>query len=103
MVSNSNDSLQRLEEKVLKKVKTKEKEQRVLDKQNPLFEALRSLRRQVADEENKPPFMIFSDATLQDMVQKKPKTLQEMLSVSGVGQFKLEQYGARFLSVIKDG
>lgn len=70
--------------------------------QNPLFIALRALRRTLADEENKPPFMIFSDATLHHMTELKPQTLEQMLDVSGVGQHKLTQYGAQFLKVLQE-
>lgn len=68
--------------------------------QSPLFEALRAIRRQLADEENKPPFMIFSDTTLHDMVRLNPTTLNEMLDVSGVGQHKLAHYGHAFLKCL---
>jgi ATP-dependent DNA helicase RecQ len=67
---------------------------------SPLFEKLRILRREIAEEENKPPFMIFSDATLRDMVRIMPTTLNELLSVSGVGQHKLTHYGKRFLEAL---
>jgi ATP-dependent DNA helicase RecQ len=67
---------------------------------HPVFEILRKLRREIAQEENKPPFMVFSDATLRDMVQKNPQTLAELLTVSGVGQHKLNQYGDRFLQAV---
>jgi len=69
---------------------------------DPLFEALRSLRRQLADEENKPPFMIFSDATLHEMAALKPKTINGLLAVSGVGQHKLTHYGQEFLNVLNE-
>lgn len=69
---------------------------------SPLFEALRALRRQLADEEGKPPFMIFSDATLYEMVRMKPKTLQDMLQVAGVGQHKLTRYGQYFLDLLEE-
>ena len=68
---------------------------------SPLFEALRALRRKLANDENKPPFMIFSDTTLHEMVRLKPQTLDELLEVSGVGQHKLTHYGQFFLSVLK--
>ncbi|MGL6029525.1 MAG: DNA helicase RecQ [Legionella sp.] len=67
-----------------------------------LFELLRSLRRQLADEENKPPFMIFSDATLHEMTELKPQTTNQLLAVPGVGQHKLSHYGSHFLKVIKE-
>lgn len=82
----------------------KKKKDRSLNKPNssPLFEALRTLRRQLADEENKPSFMIFSDATLHAMVEAKPKTASQLLNVSGVGQHKLTHYGDHFLKVINE-
>lgn len=67
-----------------------------------LFDALRVLRRRLADEENKPPFMIFSDATLHEMAHVKPKTSEELLNISGVGQHKLNLYGWQFLKAIKE-
>ncbi len=67
---------------------------------SPLFETLRALRREIAQEESKPPFMVFSDATLRDMIRVKPTTLDQMLDVSGVGQHKLTQYGQRFLEAL---
>ena len=68
---------------------------------SPLFESLRALRRRLADEENKPSFMIFSDMTLHEMVRIKPKTLEQMLTVSGVGQHKLTHYGQYFLDALQ--
>lgn len=69
---------------------------------SPGFEILRALRRDIAQEENKPPFMIFSDATLRDMLRIKPNNLEAMLDVSGVGQHKLAQYGKKFLSALSE-
>jgi ATP-dependent DNA helicase RecQ len=68
----------------------------------PLFQALRALRKQIADSEEVPPFVIFSDATLVDMAKKKPATLSAMLLVSGVGNHKLQKYGKRFLEAIRE-
>ena len=82
-----------------KKIKEKQKLSAI---NSPLFEVLRTLRRQVAEEENKPPFMIFSDNTLHDMVRQKPQTMEEFLDVSGVGQHKLNHYGLRFLKALRD-
>ena len=86
----------------LKGSKRKTKERNAVRNSSPLFEALRALRRKLADEENKPPFMIFSDATLQEMVQSKPTTMDQMLAVSGVGQHKLAHYGQCFLDAINN-
>jgi ATP-dependent DNA helicase RecQ len=68
---------------------------------SPLFEHLRALRRRLADEEGKPSFLIFSDATLHDMIRVYPKTLEQMLTVSGIGQHKLTQYGQYFLDALQ--
>ena len=65
-----------------------------------IFEKLRSLRRQIADSEQLPAYIVFSDATLKDMAEKLPKTLDKMLEVSGIGQKKLEKYGRQFLGLI---
>ncbi|MBQ1915715.1 MAG: DNA helicase RecQ [Selenomonadaceae bacterium] len=62
-----------------------------------LFTALRELRKTLAHRDNVPPYVIFSDATLQDMCRLQPKTLEEMLEVKGVGEVKLEKYGKEFL------
>jgi ATP-dependent DNA helicase RecQ len=65
-----------------------------------LFERLRELRKRLADEKNMPPFVIFSDATISDMSQKKPLTQADMLNVSGVGEMKYQQYGEMFIREI---
>lgn len=65
-----------------------------------LFEKLRALRMEIAREEKVPPYIVFSDKTLAHMCVVKPKSKQEMLTVSGVGQFKYEKYGERFLTCI---
>lgn len=65
-----------------------------------MLEELKKLRLTIAREEKVPAFVIFSDATLVDMCQKHPYTTEELLSVSGVGQVKLERYGERFLQLL---
>jgi len=65
-----------------------------------LLPELKKLRLEIAKEEKVPAFVIFSDATLMDMCNKHPNTVDEMLSVSGVGKVKLERYGERFLEAI---
>ena len=67
-----------------------------------LFEQLRRLRTQMAKEEQVPPFVIFSDATLEQMAAVRPVTRDELSQISGVGVFKLEKYGERFLKLIRD-
>lgn len=68
---------------------------------DPLFDALRARRRELAKEQGVPPYVIFHDATLRDMAALKPRTLSEMGNVSGVGSRKLDAYGAAFLEVIR--
>ena len=65
-----------------------------------LFEELRGLRRRLADEQNVPAYIVFSDAALAEMSARKPQTHAELLEVTGVGQAKLERYGDTFLAVI---
>lgn len=65
-----------------------------------LFEKLRMLRTEIAKEEKVPPYIVFSDRTLVHMCIVKPETKGEMLSVTGVGEFKYEKYGERFLDCI---
>jgi len=64
------------------------------------WEALRALRRKLAEEHAVPPYVIFPDATLLEMLRSKPGTLAEMARVSGVGARKLERYGEAFLAVL---
>lgn len=66
-----------------------------------LFEKLRALRSEIAKEEKVPPYIVFSDKTLTHMCVVKPQTKEEMLSVSGVGEFKYEKYGERFLGLVR--
>ncbi len=65
-----------------------------------LWERLRTLRRELATSQNVPPYVIFSDRTLWEMVRFKPRTLEDMASINGVGVKKLDQYGLPFLDVM---
>jgi ATP-dependent DNA helicase RecQ len=67
-----------------------------------LFDVLRKLRKQIADREGVPAFVVFSDASLRQMVERKPKTESGLLAVSGVGRIKLERYGSDFLRAIRE-
>jgi ATP-dependent DNA helicase RecQ len=66
-----------------------------------LFEQLRALRRELADAQNVPPYIVFTDAVLYGMCATLPQNGEELLALSGVGQAKLEKYGERFLRVIR--
>lgn len=65
-----------------------------------LFEVLRSLRKQLADKDGIPPYMVFNDATLTDMGEKIPLSVHDMMKVSGVGEVKLQKYGNQFIGAI---
>lgn len=65
-----------------------------------MWEALRALRRQLAQEHSVPPYVIFPDSTLLDMLREQPEDLADMAQISGVGARKLERYGAAFLKVL---
>jgi ATP-dependent DNA helicase RecQ len=65
-----------------------------------LFEALRKLRTEIANGQGVPAFVVFADSTLIDMCIKIPKTREEFLNVSGVGEVKLEKFGGQFLNAI---
>jgi ATP-dependent DNA helicase RecQ len=67
---------------------------------DPLFERLRRLRRTLAEQRGVPAYVVFSDATLLDMVARHPTTEADLLAVSGVGPVKLETYGEAFLEVL---
>lgn len=66
-----------------------------------LLDSLQQLRKQIAARESMPAYIIFSDASLDDMVQKKPTTLDEFGDIRGVGQIKLDKYGKVFVALIK--
>ncbi|MEO5587832.1 MAG: HRDC domain-containing protein, partial [Novosphingobium sp.] len=68
---------------------------------DPLFEALRARRRELAQEAGLPPYVIFHDATLREIAAARPASLRELGEVSGVGARKLEAYGDAFLSVVR--
>ena len=65
-----------------------------------LLRALKETRSRIAAKRHVPPYLVFTDATLADLCRKKPRTAEELLSVSGVGLVKLEQYGSAFLQTI---
>lgn len=71
------------------------------DRNAQLWDALRMKRKEIADDQQIPPYVIFHDATLMAMMEHKPMTLDELAQLSGVGQHKLDLYGEKFLAVIR--
>jgi ATP-dependent DNA helicase RecQ len=68
---------------------------------DPLFDALRACRRELAQEQGVPPYVIFHDSTLREMAEQRPSSIREMSHISGIGQKKLDAYGDAFLSAIR--
>jgi ATP-dependent DNA helicase RecQ len=71
------------------------------DGDDALFQALRALRKRLADAAGMPPYIIFNDASLRDMAQRQPTTLEEFSTIAGVGQAKLARYGDQFVELIR--
>ncbi|MFT7451638.1 MAG: ATP-dependent DNA helicase RecQ, partial [Patescibacteria group bacterium] len=91
------DQVQKQKEEQSKKTKTTGKRDRVRDE---LFEVLRGLRKQVATKQGVPPYIVFSDVSLEEMAASKPITELEMRSISGVGEKKWQLYGEVFINAI---
>jgi ATP-dependent DNA helicase RecQ len=73
---------------------------RQVSNDDPLFEELRNVRKQIAETEKVPPFVIFADSALKDMCSKLPLSSEEFLNVNGVGENKLKKYGEIFINTI---
>jgi ATP-dependent DNA helicase RecQ len=67
-----------------------------------LFEHLRALRKQLADQHGLPPYVIFHDSTLREMAERRPSTLDQFATLRGVGQGKLARYGERFIAALRE-
>ncbi|PKJ54151.1 DNA helicase RecQ [Bacillus sp. SN10] len=85
-------------ENVLRKERV---ETRQIVQDHPLFEVLREVRKEIAQGEGVPPFVIFSDQTLKDMCAKMPQSDSELLNVKGIGEHKLVKYGSHFLQAVQ--
>lgn len=90
----------RISEKRAKRKKTPKTAESLAPADMELFEALRELRKELADEQGVPPYVIFGDVTLVQMSRDKPSTEEEMLEITGVGQVKLQRHGDEFLAAI---
>jgi ATP-dependent DNA helicase RecQ len=92
--------------KISRKAKAKSRERKANrfagQGQGKLWEALRSRRQQLADEQGVPAYVIFHDATLAEMVENRPETPAQLLRISGIGERKLEAYGEAFLEVLNE-
>ena len=66
-----------------------------------LFDRLRRLRKQIADAQSVPPYVVFADSSLKLMAQQQPQTIEDFAEISGVGSHKLNQYGEKFVSEIR--
>ena len=88
---------------IRKKARTEGTVDALSDDDRELWEALRECRRQIASAHGLPPYVIFHDATLLQMVEEKPQTGSELLTLNGVGRTKLEKYGDEFLDVLRGG
>ena len=86
------------ETKVFQKVTVQKKQ----ETDNTLFEALRRLRRTIAAREGVPPFIIFADSVLQDLSRYGPTDMEGMRQIKGIGDVKLNKYGAEFLQVVRE-
>lgn len=86
------------ETKVFQKVTVQKKQ----ETDNTLFEALRGLRRTIAAREGVPPFIIFADSVLQDLSRYGPTDMEGMRQIKGIGDVKLNKYGAEFLQVVRE-
>lgn len=114
LTAKSNKILRGEEEVKLRKDTTEKKQSKIKEKgskgkiilenatDEELFQQLRAHRLALAKKQNLAAYLIFHDSSLLDMVEKKPRTMQELSAISGVGKNKLKRYGASFLSIIND-
>ena len=88
--------------KLQKEITSSRKSENFANYDEQIFEALRELRKEIADEKGVPAFVIFGDVSLQEMSKKLPTTNEEFTQISGVGTKKLEQYGETFTEFISE-
>ena len=86
----------------VKPVREKKLNAKIDDSDRELWDALRACRKALADDQGVPPYTIFHDATLMEMMQFRPSTNAEFLTMNGVGEVKLEKYGDEFLEVLSE-
>lgn len=84
---------------VMQRIQKKQEKQ---EQDESLFNQLRMLRREIADQENVPPYVVFPDSTLREMCTNLPTDSKAMLAIKGVGEVKFQNYGTRFIDVISE-
>ncbi|MCT4596427.1 MAG: DNA helicase RecQ [Vallitalea sp.] len=105
-MTNDEFPVVKLEQRAIAVLKSKEKvyrnviENEEIQVKQELFDRLRKLRRTIASEENIPPYVVFSDATLTELSTKYPTNKFAMLSIKGIGEKKYQQYGEQFMDII---
>jgi ATP-dependent DNA helicase RecQ len=92
----------RRERKILSTGQTRRAGVEIAAEDQGLWHALRACRKQLAETLGVPPYVIFHDATLREMLQRRPLNARELLMVNGVGDSKLERFGEEFLAVIRE-
>jgi len=85
-----------------KMVKASNETEKRVDFDQKIFDFLRELRKELADRDNVPAYIVFSDKTLKEIAVKRPVSKSEMLDINGVGEVKFERYGKIFLEKIKE-
>ena len=76
---------------------------RTLDEDDAaLYGAIKEWRKRTAKEENVPPYVIFGDRTIEDLILKKPRTVRELLNVFGIGEIKAEKFGSALLQLVEN-
>ena len=98
-LNNISYKVLKAEEKVEQRV---EKKQHKITSDNELFDILRTLRKELADQDNVPPYVIFHDSTLREMSQYFPVDENSMLRITGVGEVKFKRYGEQFINLIQE-
>jgi len=96
------EDLRDREQAALRKKPRRETTATVPEAERGLWEALRDCRKRLADEQGVPPYMVFHDATLMEMLAHRPASEAELMTLNGVGEAKLARYGKEFLEVIKE-
>ena len=84
-----------------KTAKKSDRKSQIAPEDQALWEDLRECRKQLSEEYNVPPYLIFHDATLKEMMESMPTTSSELLAITGVGESKLEKYGDEFLGIVR--